>query len=252
MKPTDGTLRLPDMFIIFVRLFAIFAALLLSPATFAAESAGVILALSGKVDVVHEEKLLPATRTTTLYSGDVIVTGDGQVQIRFADGTLLSLYRDTRFAVNDYHYGRGNGDRAQFSLVNGLMHTMTGKIDKNSYQIKTRLANLGVRGTEYSVSLDKELHVSVDEGIVSITNAAGTLMVSAGSDAVITASNAMPRPGGGRIGAPGGGGPRGQGGGGLGAGGGPGAGAMGAGGAGPSGAGGAGAPPPPPPGTRKF
>lgn len=215
--------------------------LLATISAFAAETAGVILALTGQVEVVRDGKTLSATRTTALFSGDAIVTGDGQAQIRFADGTMLTLYRDTRFAVNDYRYGNGNGDHAQFSLVSGLMHTLTGKIDKKSYQVKTRLANLGVRGTEYSVSLDDALHVSVDSGCVSIANEAGTLLVNAGDNAVVTGTNVMPRPAGGRIVLPGGpgGGPGGPGGPGAGPGGGPG------------GAGG-GAPPPPPPGTRRF
>jgi hypothetical protein len=96
----------------------------------AAESAGVILVFTGKVDVVRDAKTLPAARQAELYSGDTISVGDGQAQLRFADGTMLTLYRNTRFAVNDYHYGKGNGDRAQFSLLNGLMHTLTGQIDK--------------------------------------------------------------------------------------------------------------------------
>lgn len=166
----------------------------------AAESAGVILAFTGKVDIERDAKMLPAARLAELYSGDGISVGEGgQAQIRFADGTLLTLYRNTRFAVNDYHYGKGNGDRAQFSLVNGLMHTLTGQIDKKNYLLKTRLANLGVRGTEYSVRLDDTLHVSVSAGQVAIVNSGGTLVVNAGSSAVVSSASAMPRPGGGRI-----------------------------------------------------
>lgn len=179
--------------------FALALALLLALPALAAESAGVILAFTGKVDVERNAGKLPAARMAQLYSGDTISVAEGQVQVRFADGTLLTLYRNTRFSVDEYHYGKGNGDRAQFSLVNGLMHTLTGKIDKKNYLIKTRLANLGVRGTEYSASLDEMLHVNVNTGRVAITNAAGTLLVNAGGSAMVTGANSIPRPGGGRI-----------------------------------------------------
>ena len=192
-----------SFFLHFIPTLLLMLAALSQPAL-AAEDAGVILALTGKVDVLREDKTISATRMTTLNSGDTIITADGQAQIRFADGTMLTLYQNTRFAVVDYHYGKGNGDRAKFSLLNGLMHTLTGQINKDSYQIKTRLANLGVRGTEYSVLLNEKLQVSVDTGRVSIANDAGTLMVNAGGNALVTGSNAMPQPTGGRIALPGG------------------------------------------------
>lgn len=213
-----------------------------TPSALAAEAAGTILALTGKVDIVRGAETRPAANRADLLSGDTIVTGDGQAQVRFADGTLLTLYRDTRFSVDDYRYVKGGDERARFSLINGLMHTLTGQMDKRNYLLKTRLANLGVRGTEYSARLGDSLHVSVDQGSVVIANAGGTIQVGAGRNAVVTGPNEMPRLSGGKIdlhgrdggGRPGAGGP-----------GGPGAG-------GPGGGPGGAAPPPPPPGTKDF
>ncbi|MDD4962841.1 MAG: FecR family protein [Gallionella sp.] len=230
----------------------------------AAEVAATILAVSGKVEILHgTEKRVPVNHAE-LFSGDTLITGDGQLQLRFADGTLLTLYRDTKFAIDDYHYEKGKGDRAQFSLLNGVMHTLTGQIDKHNYLLKTRLANLGVRGTEYSVQLDNILQVSVDQGMVEIGNAGGMVQVGAGNSATVTAVNAIPKPSmGGRIdlgkhggghaghGAPSGAAPGGMGAPPPGGMGGAGGGMGGAGGAG-GGMGGAGTPPPPPPAARKF
>lgn len=204
--------------------------LLAATPALAAEVIGVVLAFSGQANIVHAGQKRPASQRAELFSGDSIITGEGQAQLRFSDGTLLSLYRNTRFAVDDYQYSKGSDDKARFSLVNGLMHTLTGQMDKPRYQLKTRLANLGVRGTEYSAQLDEELRVSVDQGSVLLSNAAGSLEIGAGGSAVVTSANSIPRPPiGGRIE--------------LGHAGGP---------------GGAGAPgmspppPPPPPGTAKF
>ncbi|MDX8399818.1 MAG: FecR family protein [Gallionellaceae bacterium] len=248
---------LNSAYFVAVLVFALFT-ISVPPAQAAQERAGVILALTGNVEIFHGQKKHPAVNHADLYSGDTIVTGVGQIQIRFADGTLLTLYRDTKFSVDDYHYGNGRADRASFSLTGGLMHTLTGKIDKSKYLLKTRLANLAVRGTEYSVQLGDVLHVSVDHGRVQLLNAGGDVLVGAGQSIFITGANAMPQPvlggkvnlgmhpsGGGGHGAGGAKGSRAQGG--------PRAqGAQGgAGGLGGAGGGGA-APPPPPPGVQKF
>jgi hypothetical protein len=204
----------------------------------AAEAAGVVLAFSGKADIIHDGKSRAAAARAEFFSGDSIVTAEGQVQVRFSDGTLLTLYKNTRFAVDDYQYGKGKNDRAQFSLVNGLMHTVTGQMDKQNYQVKTRLANLGVRGTEYSAELGSQLQVSVDQGRVSLANAAGTIEIGAGSSAIVTSAKSIPRAViGGKLGM-GSGGPGGPGGG--------------AGSPGGPGGGSGGAPPPPPAGTARF
>ncbi|MBB1072955.1 FecR domain-containing protein [Rhodoferax sp. 4810] len=165
----------------------------------AAEIAGAILALTGQVSIERAGQVLPATRQQALLSGDTLAVGEGEVQVRFTDATLLTLYRHTRFAVNDYQYGAQKTNRAHFSLVNGLMRTLTGKMDKDRYRLKTRLANLAVRGTAYSLRLDSVLHIAVDAGSVAVTNAAGTVLVHAGGSAIVTTANAMPRPGGGKI-----------------------------------------------------
>lgn len=228
--------------------FFLLASALMSASAQASEEAGTILSFTGKVEILRGLEKRPPGNHAALYSGESIITGNGQAQIQFADGTLLTLYRDTQFAIDDYHYGKDKSDRAQFSLLNGVMHTLTGHIDKKNYLLKTRFANLGVRGTEYSMQLDEALHVSVDQGQVQLANAAGSVLVGAGQSILITGANSMPAPVvTGRAGPGGGhGGPGGSHGG-------PGGGRSGAPGGGSASLGGAAtAGAPPPPGTGKF
>ncbi|TAN52300.1 MAG: hypothetical protein EPN21_04485 [Methylococcaceae bacterium] len=174
------------------RLWIIVWLLAFTPAAWALDSAGAILALSGQVEVLRAGQTLAATRQMPLYSGDTIVTGDGQTQIRFSDESLLTLYRDTRFALDEYQYNGNAADRAQFSLIDGLMHTLTGRMDKANYLLKTRLANLAVRGTEYSALLDHALNVSVLAGRVELSNTAGLLSIAAGQNALVAGPAVMP------------------------------------------------------------
>ncbi len=156
--------------------------------------AGQVLAVSGTVTVEREGSPRPLVSRDPLFSGDVVVTGDGRIQIRFSDGSLLSLYEQTRFSIDEYRYGSGTEDRADYSLVDGVMHTLTGAMPKANYRLKTRLAVLGVRGTDYSARLGSDLHVSVNSGAVLLSNSAGSLLVNAGSSALVTRGDAVPSP----------------------------------------------------------
>ncbi|QKQ26578.1 FecR domain-containing protein [Candidatus Reidiella endopervernicosa] len=72
------------------------------------------------------------------------------------------------------------------------MHTLTGEMGKDNYKLKTRLANLGVRGTEFEVRLDNALLVSVHQGRVVVSNGGGSVEVPAGSSLRVTDRQGMP------------------------------------------------------------
>ncbi|ABK43630.1 hypothetical protein Mmc1_1113 [Magnetococcus marinus MC-1] len=164
------------------------------------QSAATALLVTGEVQVSQtDQPMQPLKKGDTIYSGQTLVTAkDGYVQLRFRDGMLLSLYRNSRFAIDDYHFsGQENPtDRANFSLLGGAIHTLTGSIGKKvkkNYRVNTAMAMLGVRGTDYMASVGTELHVSVREGAVDVSNAAGTLLVHAGSNALVKNFSTMPR-----------------------------------------------------------
>ena len=159
------------------------------------EAAQVLVAIGE----VHAEKkgtpLRALKRGSLLYQGDIVVTKEGQTQVRFTDGTLLSIYKHTRFAIDDYHFSGQEEDRASFNLIGGLVHTLTGKISKNinnNFIMQTTLALLGVRGTDFTVLSDKSLHVSVHDGAVFLENSAGSLLVEAGQMAMVVDENVLP------------------------------------------------------------
>lgn len=131
-------------------------------------------------------------RGALLYSGDTVVTGNGQTQIRFLDRMLLTIYRNTRFAIDDYQHagpsGEGAGDRAHFNLQHGAVHALTGAIGKanpKKFSMRTSFAILGVRGTDFMTRSRQKLLVSVLEGTVSLSNAAGDLLIGPGQNALV-------------------------------------------------------------------
>lgn len=147
------------------------------------ELAGIVIIASGEVKALkadHPPRILK--RRTPFYVGETIrVAVDAKAQIRFADGTLLSLRPDTELRVDAFHYdadGDGAEDKNFFTLLKGGFRTITGAVGKRhpeAYKVSTPVATIGVRGTVYSAALDKELYVGVWQGGVTVQNDKGRL-----------------------------------------------------------------------------
>lgn len=130
-----------------------------------------------------------------IEQGNTIITKTGYVQLRFTDGGLISFYDNTEFKVADYHYSNKTDgtEKAFFQFVKGTFRTIVGAIGKERYQVKTNLATIGTRGTEYSAALDKTLQIDVFEGKVLLNNQAGSFIVQAGHSALVQDVFTMPQ-----------------------------------------------------------
>ncbi|GMQ77402.1 MAG: hypothetical protein BMS9Abin01_2745 [Gammaproteobacteria bacterium] len=140
---------------------------------------------------------------STLSAGDTVRTGRGRVQIRFTDGGYTSLQPNTEFRIDKYNYDvkRKEESVGFFSLLKGGLRTITGivgRLRKKAYQLRTPVATVGIRGTEYLAELGNSLTVHVGEGEIEVCSNAGCTpfgayqtgyVASAGSLAVLA-----PRP----------------------------------------------------------
>jgi len=194
--------------------------LLLWASTVLAAEIGSILFTIGKVSVQRAGQTLPLQKGDQLQAGDLVMTGPkGRVQIRMIDKSRVALRPGTRYKVEalvppaeEQNAGvttSDQGEKALIDLLQGGFRTITGSVGKNkpeNYQVRTPVATIGIRGTEYLVQLciredadpcinacfippdghvdpgDKqwELYVGVLSGGVSLTNSAGSLTVAPG------------------------------------------------------------------------
>lgn len=152
-----------------------------------AETAGRINFVSGPVTIVStDSQPRAAKKGDSIETGDRIETGSGRAQVRFVDGAFLSLQPNTVFSVEQYRYRNpaAGEDSLLLSLLKGGMRTVTGAIGKANraaYQVRTPVATIGIRGTEYLAELNGQtLQVAVGEGAVELANEAGTLVLNAG------------------------------------------------------------------------
>jgi hypothetical protein len=120
-----------------------------------------------------------------LDSGDTVRTNDGRVQLRFSDGSYVSLQPNTDFAISEYKFDGKDDDRGFFGLLKGAMRTVTGavgRVNRNSYRITTPTATVGIRGTGGVIQVlnDGSTLVIGTSGIWSLTNPAGSIDIPAG------------------------------------------------------------------------
>ena len=120
-------------------------------------------------------------------AGDTVVTERGRAQIRFTDGSFVSLQPKTSFKIDDYNYaGKEDGsERSVFSLFRGGLRTITGLIgrrNKSNYRLNTPVATIGIRGTAYRLLIqdDGSLILGCNFGGCSATNDGGTTNTDAG------------------------------------------------------------------------
>jgi hypothetical protein len=91
-----------------------------------------------------------------VYSGDRILTGSiGQAQLRFRDGTKLVVGPNSSMIIDAFVFADDNTARqVSVNVVRGALRFMTGGSPKDAYSITTPTATIGVRGTEFDVSVD--------------------------------------------------------------------------------------------------
>ncbi len=124
------------------------------------EKAGmVILSLGKNFAQLPDSDARALKRKSEIYNQDTVTTAtNGRLQLRFTDGSRLSLGEGSQFYVEQYQYAEdtANEGRSVYKLLKGSLRTITGaisKADSDNYLLKTPIATIGVRGTDYIVSL---------------------------------------------------------------------------------------------------
>ena len=121
-----------------------------------------------------------------VYLGDKLITGiDGFIRLRMIDNALLDLRCYSIMVIEEYALQDKNR-RSIFSLLQGSLRKVTGEIGKwgeDVYELRTPIASVGVRGTEYALRVfqskgcdgtvdtkDDGLYLKVIKGIVDVHN----------------------------------------------------------------------------------
>jgi tetratricopeptide (TPR) repeat protein len=166
-----------------------------------ATEAGHIVNLKGRVDIFHvsEKVWKKATPGAALKAGDEVRTGaDGRAFILLVDETLLQLNANTHFILENVTPRAGwlkmpKVIRAALTKARSAYRLIAGELwlrNKNrltDIDINALTFVVGVRGTELNLSVepDETVVLTVLRGVVTGSNALGSLRVGAGEQAVV-------------------------------------------------------------------
>jgi len=169
----------------------IFLLVLLLPSIALANVGAIVQQQGSAVQIRRGQDNLPGGVNATVNMNDAIVTGISSLQLRFQDNTTAAVTENSRFVIDDFVYdpNRGAG-RLNVRVSMGTVRYVSGQIARNnqqSVQVNTPTAVIGVRGTDFFMTVDESgqsLVVLVPScnqqgncytGKISVTNDGGTV-----------------------------------------------------------------------------
>lgn len=158
---------------------------------------------------------LTADLNAPIVSMDTVETENGRLKIQFIDDTQVSMTEHTIVEINEYVYDP-NPDNSKMALnfAQGTARFATGKlglVPRENIAIQTPTASIGIRGTDFTMTVDElgrslvillpdedcNDKVSLEEGCkpsgsISVTNQGGTVILDEAYQAVMVSTFETP------------------------------------------------------------
>jgi len=180
------------------------------PATTAkSQKVGFVIESEGNVVAVDSRKVSrKLSGGAAVYLGDKVITGEkGYVRLKMIDDAVLDLRCYSIMVIEEYAIDTKNR-RSILNLLKGSLRQVTGEIGKlteDIYELRTPVANVGVRGTEYALRVfqskgcggtldaDDGMYLEVIKGLVDVHNSAGHELLSKGETAYVPLPKTAPQ-----------------------------------------------------------
>jgi len=148
---------------------------------------GDISELNGSAQIVRDKPYV-ANLDFSIQSNDEAITTNGRMAITFLDDSIVKLTEHSQLIIDEYIYDP-DPSKSKMALTFGLgtARFITGnlnRIDKQNIKLKTPTANIAIRGTDFTATVD-ELGRSL---IILLPDALG---LSSGEIEVVTATGTV-------------------------------------------------------------
>ena len=174
----------------FRQLFVFISLILVLQAANAAENIGKISELKGSGEIVRDDKY-QAEIEFGILSMDDVRTGNGRIKIDFVDGSELRITEQSKITIDEFVYD-ANPDKGKLavSFLSGTARFATSKskkIKNENVSINTPTAQIAVRGTDFTVTVDemgKSMVILLPDenglpsGEILVSTAAGTVVLN--------------------------------------------------------------------------
>ena len=171
---------------------------------------GTVSQLSGTLSVRKGDGTVRIlSQKSEIQPGDTVNTQrDSYAQIKFPDGGQITLKPNTTVKLDTFNFSQAEPktDSMVFGLLKGGMRAVTGLVgkrgDPDAYRMNTATATIGIRGTTFGAddcdttkcdNLPGAVYVSVADGEIVATNAAGSVSFLAGQFGSIESRDRLPR-----------------------------------------------------------
>ena len=127
--------------------------------TTAQANIGDVIEQKGDTVIERDKKVIPSQKGTGVESYDTIVTTKGQTAIQFIDETRVDVTEHSKLIIDEFVYDPNTSTgKLALKASLGTVRYASGQIAKNSRQnvkISTPTAVVGVRGTDFSMTVDE-------------------------------------------------------------------------------------------------
>lgn len=138
---------------------------------------GEIKMFRGGVFKENNGQLTPVKEGTRFYKNDKIVTEDKSfAKILMIDDSTIQLGANSEIKISDFQYNSKTDRKMIISMIKGQLRSLVkNKAKEGDIEIKTKLAVMGIRGTELLINHQELKNLSVSEfglleGQVEISN----------------------------------------------------------------------------------
>jgi len=125
------------------------------------EVVGYVKTVKGDASIVRGKSILPARVNEKISRNDILKTGaNSSLGVVLRDDTLIALGSKSEVNIRDFNFSPGEG---KLSLLVRLLKGcalfssgIIGKLSPESVKFSTPVADIGIRGTKFVISLAEE------------------------------------------------------------------------------------------------
>ena len=102
---------------------------------------------------------LVASLSLVIHSYDDVRTGNGRIEITFDDDSTVKMSPNSKLIIDEFVFDPNpKKSKMAFKVAAGTARFATGKlglVDKNKIKIRTPTATIGIRGTDFTTTVDE-------------------------------------------------------------------------------------------------
>ena len=116
--------------------------------------------MTGPTEIQRDKSVIEGAVNTGIESMDTVVTARAKAEITFADDTKVQITEQSKLVIDDFVYDPQQADAGKLSIkvAMGTARYASGAIahnDPGGVKIETPTATIGVRGTDFSMTVDE-------------------------------------------------------------------------------------------------